>query len=64
MRLWFDLLYNWPPNIELLLNNSRLELIYVFIIASFLQLRRSIRVQNRKLENPKFENEMSSDKPK
>ena len=29
-RLWFDLLYNWPPNIELLLNNTMLELIYFF----------------------------------
>ena len=27
-RSWFDLLYNWPPNSELLLNNSLLELIY------------------------------------
>ena len=27
-NLWFDLLYNWPPNSELLLNNSLLELIY------------------------------------
>ena len=27
-RSWFDLHYNWPPNSELLLNNSLLELIY------------------------------------
>ena len=27
-RSWVDLLYNWPPNSELLLNNSLLELIY------------------------------------
>ena len=27
-RSWFYLLYNWPPNNELLLNNSLLELIY------------------------------------
>ena len=27
-RSWFDLLYNWPPNSELLLTNSLLELIY------------------------------------
>ena len=27
-RSWFDLLYNWPPNSELLFNNSLLELIY------------------------------------
>ena len=26
--VWFDLLYNWPPNSELLHNNSLLELIY------------------------------------
>ena len=30
-RSWFDLLYNWPPNSELLLNNSLLELIYFLI---------------------------------
>ena len=28
LHSWFDLLYNWPPNSELLLNNSLLELIY------------------------------------
>ena len=28
MRSWFDLLYNWPPNSELLLNKSLLELIF------------------------------------
>ena len=27
-RSWIYLLYNWPPNNELLLNNSLLELIY------------------------------------
>ena len=62
MRSWFDLLYNWPTNSELLFNNSLLELTYFLIIASFLKLRRSIRAKNRKLENSKFENEMSSDK--
>ena len=31
-RSWFDLLYNWTPNSELLLNNSLLELIYFLII--------------------------------
>ena len=28
----FDLLYNWPPNIELLLNNSLLERIYIYFL--------------------------------
>ena len=28
MHSLFDLLYNWPPNSELLLNKSLLELIY------------------------------------
>ena len=27
-RSWYSLLYNWPPNRDLLLNNSLLELIY------------------------------------
>ena len=31
-RSWFDLLYNWHPNSELLYNNSLLELIYFLII--------------------------------
>ena len=31
-RSWFDLLYNWPPNSEVLLNNSLLELIYFLIL--------------------------------
>ena len=30
-RSWFDLLYNWPPNSDLLLNKSLLELIYFLI---------------------------------
>ena len=30
-RSWFDLLYNWPPNSELL-NNSLLELVYFLSI--------------------------------
>ena len=29
-RSWFDLLYSWPPNSDLLLNKSLLKLIYFF----------------------------------
>ena len=35
---WFDLLYNWPPNSELLLNNSLLELIYFLIKIAYLHV--------------------------
>ena len=31
LRSWYSLLYNWPPNLDLLLNNSVLELIYFLI---------------------------------
>ena len=35
-RSWFDLLYNWPPNSELLLNKSLLELIFFLYIITVL----------------------------
>ena len=35
---WFDLVYNWLPNSELILNNSLLELIY-FLISTHLAYR-------------------------
>ena len=41
-RSWFDLLYNWPPNSDLLCNNSLLELIYFLTI----ELKENIMVLN------------------
>ena len=34
-RSWFDLLYNWPPNSDLILNKSLLQLIYFLSLTQF-----------------------------
>ena len=42
-RSWFNPLYNWPPNCELLLNSSLLELIF-FLKVIFIALKQGFIV--------------------